>query len=305
MGFWKGVQHVVTLGGSYRCDKAREKILIEQSRYNYLRACIDSCNTRITSAIDRLRRKFEVTKTNLEIAQAILFPPCIAEREEARNLRGSTHTYSREERARNAELQVASSHIGTKSALLGVGVGTSTAIAAWGAVQVAGIASTGTFIGGLHGIAASNAGWAAFGGGSLATGGGGMALGHLILPGVGLAIGVAFASTMAHAEANKMNRVYGEICTANVQNKETLMKVEQSSNALEAAEHKFDTEDGRLREAIFHAKRKLFRYGWLSKVWRYLRYRFKGIYYTAAEQPIIVELDAAINRFMASFGATS
>ena len=59
----------------------------------------------------------------------------------------------------------------------GSGLGTGTAVAGWGAVQVFAHASTGTALATIHGAAATSAGWAWFGGGSLAAGGGGMALG--------------------------------------------------------------------------------------------------------------------------------
>lgn len=47
-----------------------------------------------------------------------------------------------------------------------------------------GTASTGTAIGGLSGVAATNATLAWLGGGSLAAGGGGMALGSMVLGGI-------------------------------------------------------------------------------------------------------------------------
>lgn len=54
----------------------------------------------------------------------------------------------------------------------------------FGAVSLIGTASTGTVLGTLSGIAASNATLAWFGGGALAVGGGGMAIGSLVLGGI-------------------------------------------------------------------------------------------------------------------------
>ena len=66
------------------------------------------------------------------------------------------------------------------------------ALAAYTAVGTLGTASTGAAIGGLSGVAASNATLAWFGGGALAAGGGGMALGTAVLGGV-VALPLAFA----------------------------------------------------------------------------------------------------------------
>ena len=53
----------------------------------------------------------------------------------------------------------------------------------WG-VMALGTASTGAAIGGLTGVAATNATLAWLGGGALAAGGGGMALGSMVLGGI-------------------------------------------------------------------------------------------------------------------------
>jgi hypothetical protein len=66
----------------------------------------------------------------------------------------------------------------------------------------------------LHGAAASNAGWAWFGGGSLASGGGGMALGQMVLPGIGLAVGVAVSATLSHGEASRVKELCAEVTKA-------------------------------------------------------------------------------------------
>ena len=62
--------------------------------------------------------------------------------------------------------------------------GALTALGAWGAAQVLASASTGTAIATLHGVAATNATLAFFGGGSLAAGGLGMAGGMVVLGGL-------------------------------------------------------------------------------------------------------------------------
>ncbi|WP_292781310.1 hypothetical protein [Nostoc sp. NMS9] len=66
-----------------------------------------------------------------------------------------------------------------------------------------GVASTGTFIGGLSGAAAWNATLAWLGGGSLAAGGGGMALGSLVLGGITVGPAVLIGGFVLAGEGEK------------------------------------------------------------------------------------------------------
>ena len=71
-----------------------------------------------------------------------------------------------------------------KDGAVGAVGGLATASAVYGGIGLFGIASTGTAIGALHGIAASNAILAWLGGGAIAVGGGGIALGTVVLGGI-------------------------------------------------------------------------------------------------------------------------
>lgn len=78
--------------------------------------------------------------------------------------------------------------------LSGAGVGVAGGIAAGGVtttlVSALGVASTGTAISTLSGVAATNAIYAALGGGAIAAGGGGMAAGAIVLGGATLGVGI-------------------------------------------------------------------------------------------------------------------
>lgn len=88
----------------------------------------------------------------------------------------------------------------------GLAAGTLVAYGASSAVTAFGVASTGTAIAGLSGVAATNATLAWLGGGSLAAGGFGMAGGAVVLGGLvagpALAIGGAFMAAKAEAALN-------------------------------------------------------------------------------------------------------
>ncbi|RLA79445.1 MAG: hypothetical protein DRG78_12960 [Epsilonproteobacteria bacterium] len=91
--------------------------------------------------------------------------------------------------------------------LAALGGGAAAGFGAFGSVGLLATASTGTAIGGLSGIAATNATLAWLGGGSIATGGGGIALGTTILGGIAFApiLAVGGAIFAAKAEEAKFN----------------------------------------------------------------------------------------------------
>lgn len=86
----------------------------------------------------------------------------------------------------------------------------------------------------LHGIAASNAGWAWFGGGSVAAGCGGIAASHLVLPVIGTAATVAVSFYLSHTEANKLAAECEEVKSANVKNEKALGTSGEQARTCEA-----------------------------------------------------------------------
>jgi hypothetical protein len=89
------------------------------------------------------------------------------------------------------------------SATKGAVAGVSTALGTWALVGTFGVASTGTAISTLSGVAASNAILAWLGGGSLAVGGGGMAVGSVVFGGLVAIPVIAVTGLFQHLAANK------------------------------------------------------------------------------------------------------
>lgn len=101
----------------------------------------------------------------------------------------------------------------------GLAGGALTALGAYGAASALATASTGTAIASLHGVAATNATLAWFGGGSLAAGGAGMAGGAAVLGGIvagpallcmGIIVGAKAGKNLENARANAYQT--NEIC---------------------------------------------------------------------------------------------
>ncbi|MBC3804260.1 hypothetical protein GH808_07415 [Acetobacterium fimetarium] len=94
--------------------------------------------------------------------------------------------------------------------LLSAGAGALVGVAAYGGTMALGVASTGTAIATLSGVAATNATLAALGGGSLAVGGGGMALGASVLTGAVAGPIVAVGGLLINAKGNdSIQKAYG------------------------------------------------------------------------------------------------
>jgi uncharacterized protein YjiS (DUF1127 family) len=93
-------------------------------------------------------------------------------------------------------------------AALNVGVGSAAsgalALGSWALVGSLGTASTGAAIGGLSGVAATNATLAWFGGGALAAGGAGMAGGVAVLSGIVALPLIGFATWRTYKNAEKV-----------------------------------------------------------------------------------------------------
>jgi formiminotetrahydrofolate cyclodeaminase len=184
----------------------------------------------------------------------------------------------------------------------GAASGGSVALGSWTLVSYLGTASTGTAIGGLHGVAATNAILAWFGGGSLAAGGGGMAAGMAALSGLVLIPMVAVAAWYSHRKAKELDgeAIKIEKSTLDVQRKrEQLVDIRQK-----AGEHRLAlvAAASELGQQIAAAKRRLFPYGFVSVALRRLRLWLGGAYFTNSELPILERLDNSVLRTVSLFG---
>jgi hypothetical protein len=128
-----------------------------------------------------------------------------------------------------------------------------------------------------------------------------MAAGHFILPGIGTAVAVAVSATLSHREANRVAKLCDELLCTNKQNASALTKVNSNLNSCARLEAKLRDEQQLLDEALKEASRNVRRFGWLSHCWRRLRLWIKGYYYTQEELGFVVQLDAAVARFISTF----
>ena len=289
----QGLWDILTVGGAARkrarANELQAAAYLAQSMENVglrasenLRGCIASTALRIDHGFKLLKASQKITEPLLKQKETRASPVLVRK------------VSALETRSHNLSMK----HSQFIEIATAAGAGTATAVGLWGAVQVAGYASTHTAMAGLYGAAASNAGWAWFGGGSLATGGGGMALGHIILPGVGVAVGWTVLVTRLHQAANQMELQIRELEEWNSSNMPALA----SFIAVEG-NYRRGSEDFRLALEGLHleidiANKKLRRFGVLSDWRRQQRVRKGKEYYTKSEISIVDRVASAVDDFL-------
>jgi hypothetical protein len=305
MGFWKRaynvVQDVTSLGGTYRLREALKNF--ERLKEIYERVCVQVSASilEIATLVASVEARISLSNRRLRKIGKMLNPVKSSSPTEWNSSRSHQQLSAS---SRNSSLSrspthdVLSAHAPT---VAGLGAGAIASTGSWAAVQITAHASTGATMAGLHGIAASNAGWAWFGGGSLAAGGGGMALGHLILPGIGSVVAVAVSAKMSHSEADKVENFCRQLTSANEENTSLLSKSNSQVSYLNNLETRLLFEDNNLTTVMHKARRRLFKFGYLSHLWRLLIFWLRGYYYKSEELIFLDELSAAASKFVNAF----
>jgi hypothetical protein len=303
MGFWnkafRTIQDLTSLGGTYRLRAAKERYASLFHDYETICRSISERRGELAELIGDVNARVLIARNHLKSAARML--DHFGEGSPGTASANSTSLVCSESTSLVVPKQgIIDEFLPT---MIGAGVGAATAATTWGAVQFLGHASTGVAISTLHGAAATSAGWAAIGGGSLAAGGGGIAAGHLVLPGIGTAVAVTVSAVMSHSEANKVEKICDQLQEAHDKNSAALSIVRSDLKIVTAVRAKLIQEDELLGPSVAEARQRLFRFGFLSQLWRWLRHWFGGSYYKEDELRFVGELEAAVMRFVAAFEA--
>lgn len=192
------IKNIVTLGASYRVDKKMEEYKIIESKYrnlveeyvekrNKMKYAVDELTTTKVNAIKSLRKVSKITDQLIIYSGSNNDPKINVVTDYKFSYISETISHG----------QAAMTAAG------GIATGVGSAVGTWALASTFGIASTGTAIGGISGVAASNATMALLGGGSLAAGGGGMAAGMMTMTGVFAIPAIIFTGVFSHMSANK------------------------------------------------------------------------------------------------------
>jgi hypothetical protein len=305
MGFWakfgRGASAIVTVGGS-------ERIRFTVRRYETARAEYDknvekakALSAQLTSLLRALGKRTEDAFHQLAKAERIMSP--LQKLVHPANVRISVDAQE-SILATASKCSIAVRDFTTvKGAAGGTIAGMTIGLGSWTAVSLLGSASTGVAIGSLHGIAATNAALAWFGGGSLATGGLGMAGGTFVLGGLVLLPMIGISAWMSHRKANKISRIVQEVEEANEKNVQVIRRLSEQRLKVVTLMPNFSNSVETLAYAVTRAQKLLFPYGWLSKLSRRLRSYFHGYYYRPSEMKAIEELAGCIDSFLDQFSA--
>jgi hypothetical protein len=188
-----------------------------------------------------------------------------------------------------------------KATTQGTATGTALGVGSWTAVSLLGSASTGTGISTLSGIAATNATLAWFGGGSLATGGLGMAGGGAVLGGLVILPMIGISAWSTHSKAAKIEQSIRDHEIANKTNRAVVEVLRATISKVPVLIPQFERNVQKLSEDIGKAQNRLFRFGWLSRLYRMLRCYFRGYYYDSAEMVQVEALASSVDQYLEQF----
>ncbi|PKE28866.1 hypothetical protein CWS43_18615 [Rahnella sp. AA] len=182
---------IITLGGSLELEHAKASFESTHASYKITHDEITQIKTKIDNRISELGDTLKTVKARLEHIEKLLETTPLSFDKQSRLTMRASQSIERFNQQYSGVLNVGFGGI----------VGGSMALGAWALVSAIGTASTGTAIGTLSGVAASNATLAWFGGGALAAGGAGMSGGMLVLGGIVAAPIIYFAAKGAWTKA--------------------------------------------------------------------------------------------------------
>jgi len=161
-------------------SQAKEIVEDAQERFEYAQERLEEERVRLNNEL----KEFAELKLSVFTTEINTLVSLVKQCKDASSKFNSENINFTAEEIKELESSVSSSLEISAGLGKGVASGALTAMGAYGSVGMLATASTGTAIGGLSGVAATNATLAWLGGGSLAAGGGGMALGTAVLGGM-------------------------------------------------------------------------------------------------------------------------
>ena len=182
---------IVTLGGSLELEHAKKSFESTHASYAITHDEVTQIKTRIDNRLSDLGDTLKIVKARLDHIEKVLETPPLSYDTPSRPTICASQSIERFNQQ----------YSGVLSMGFGGVVGGSVALGAWALVSAIGTASTGTAIGTLSGVAATNATLAWFGGGALAAGGAGMSGGMLVLGGIVAAPIIYFAAKGTRTKA--------------------------------------------------------------------------------------------------------
>jgi len=132
-----------------------------------------------------------------------------------------------------------------------------------------------------------------------------MAGGSAALAGMVFVPVVAAIGFSSHWKANEIDDRAAELEVANRKNQGALASQKRYLTDVQGLAPRIERESTALSEAVQRAKRALFRFRFLSELYKNIRYAIKGNYYSSAEMEHVDALAAAVDQFIVAVGGAN
>ncbi len=285
--------------GAIRAVSAKDRHFGALASYNSILHRIETVKSELEVQLEKLGKCADVAFATVRRANKILEP--------LQHWR-SSHVPTKYEvnglTVLSGSTSVVTSYSVATAALTGGVAGMALVTGSWTAVSMLGTASTGVAISSLHGVAATNAALAWFGAGSLTTGGGGILAGKLVLGSVALLPMAALAGIALHWKASEIEDRACKLEAANTENRTLITKLEDRKRSMTPLLHVIVSDTTVLSSAVSHAEERLYRFGVISRIYKYFRYHVRGYYYSSKEMIEVEALGRAVDKFNSHFRTT-
>ncbi|WP_250508120.1 hypothetical protein [Caballeronia sp. GAFFF3] len=186
----------------------------------------------------------------------------------------------------------------------GVATGNAIAIGSWALVSTLGVASTGTAIAELSGVAAYNATMAWFGGGSLAAGGAGMTGGAFVLGGL-VALPLMFvAARGTHRKAKEIEEQTVQVESATVAIREQLDTLNHALPVVREKKHESENACRGLVDSVKRLRKVIRPWGFLSILKQKLMRAFGKKPYSPEQEKALFDLTCVLSEFLIWFNGS-
>lgn len=185
--------------GAKKISEAKGIVSDAEGRYNRAKDQLDNDQKQTDTSLEALGSlKLDVSRSFGRFAAAY---EKIKNKPDFKEFHGEDIRFSKHQLDEIKQISISAIDLLGSSALT-ASAGALAGFAAYGGTMALGVASTGTAISSLSGVAAYNATLAALGGGALSAGGGGMALGSMVLSGAVAGPVIAVGGLLLNAKGN-------------------------------------------------------------------------------------------------------
>ena len=127
----------------------------------------------------------------------------------------------------------------------------------------------------------------------------------MVLGGIVLLPMIGFATWKTHSDAQKIESAAKELERANTDNLAAIRLLKDRVSKVALLIPQFQKSVMQLSTDLDRIRKKLFPFGWVTRLWRRTRSYFVGYYYSTDEMNLVEELGSSVDCFLSQFNAQS